>query len=90
MNRLDNPHRKILARVCARNDRKLAVVETNEPRWPFFIMSPQTPGADVPDYFSASFKNVEEQVRPMSGQGAVGVSIVTCFYDKRAALNYLR
>ena len=90
MSTTDTTHRKILARVCARNDRKMAVVQTTEPKWPYFIMRPQSPGADVPDCFEASFKNPEERVAALPGNNTVGVSILAWSHDKRQALSYLR
>jgi hypothetical protein len=83
-------HRKILARVCARNNRKEALVETNEPRWPYFIVRPQNPNSDVPDCFSASFKSLDETVVSMPGQQTVGISILNWSHNKGQAFNYLR
>ena len=83
-------HKKILARVCARNARKEAVVETNEPRWPYFIVMPQNPRGDVPDYFTADFRQPEEKVLPVGTQTPVGITIEKWFYNKSQALNYLR
>lgn len=77
-----------LTKIFARKG-DLVCVETNDQSKPFYVLSPVKSGAKIPDYFCASFKELEEVISPLINSYYVKVRVNGWFYKKIEALYFM-